>query len=245
VDLGTPDLDGSIRFYGDLFGWEAVRGGEEVSGYSTFLKDGRAVAGVGPLMNPQQPVVWTTYLSSYYIDAAAKRVTDAGGQVVVPPADVTDLGRFAIFTDRAGAAFGVWQPDKMLGADLTGAPGSVAWHELLTRDVAGAKEFYPEVFGWGVRDLPGTEPPYTLWQVGEANVAGMLLMDERFPPDLPAHWLVYFAVDDTDAAVKHATELGGSVSVPPTDVAAGRYSVLGDPHQAQFGVIKINPDYVP
>jgi predicted enzyme related to lactoylglutathione lyase len=245
VDLGTPDLDASIRFYGEVFGWECDRGGPEVGGYSTFTKDGQSVAGVGPLMNEQQPIVWTTYLCSFYIDATANRVADAGGTVISPPMDVMDLGKFAIVTDPAGAAFGVWQPGTMPGADLTGATGALSWNELQTRDVDGAKAFYPEVFGLSVRDLPGSQPPYTLFQVGDAPVAGMILMDERWPAEIPPHWMVFFGVDDCDAAVKVATDLGGSVSVPPTDTPAGRFAVLADPQSAPFSVIKVNPDYVP
>ena len=245
LDLGTPDLDAAIAFYGELFDWGCVRGGPEVGGYSTFTKDGRAVAGVGPLMNEHQPVVWTMYLSSHYVDAAANRVTDAGGTVISPPADVMDLGRFAMFADRAGAAFGVWQPGTMTGADVTGAPGTLTWTELITRDVDGAKAFYPDVFGWTARDLPGTEPPYTLWQIGDVPVAGMILMNDRWPAELPAHWMVHFGVDDCDAAAKLAGELGGSVSVPPTDTPAGRFAVLADPQHAPFIVLKINPDYQP
>ncbi len=32
VDLGTPDLDGALAFYGGLFGWELLPGGPEVGG---------------------------------------------------------------------------------------------------------------------------------------------------------------------------------------------------------------------
>src|SRR6266545_3827897 len=139
----------------------------------------------------------------------------------------------------------LWQPGTMTGADVTGAPGTLTWTELITRDVDGAKAFYPDVFGWTARDLPGTEPPYTLWQIGDVPVAGMILMNDRWPAELPAHWMVHFGVDDCDAAAKLAGELGGSVSVPPTDTPAGRFAVLADPQHAPFIVLKINPDYQP
>jgi hypothetical protein len=69
----------------------------------------------------------------------------------------------------------------------------------------------------------------------------MMPMDESWPAAVPAHWMVYFAVDDTDATAAKAAELGGQVSVPPTDIPPGRFAVLNDPQGAVFSVLKMNP----
>ncbi|MBJ7522389.1 MAG: VOC family protein, partial [Solirubrobacteraceae bacterium] len=62
----------------------------------------------------------------------------------------------------------------------------------------------------------------------------------RWPAEIPAHWMVYFAVENTDATVAHAKELGGTVSVEPFDLPVGRFAVLHDPHGALFSVIAMN-----
>ena len=64
VDLSTPDPDGAQRFYGELFGWEAEDAGpvEETGGYGMLRLRGKQVAGVGPVMDPNQPPVWSTYV---------------------------------------------------------------------------------------------------------------------------------------------------------------------------------------
>ena len=36
-------------------------------------------------------------------------------------------------------------------------------------------------------------------------------MSDMVPAEVPSHWLVYFGVDDTDATVAKATELGASI----------------------------------
>ena len=58
----------------------------------------------------------------------------------------------AVFADPTGAVFGIWQPGTFLGAELVNEPGALAWNELNTRDLAGAKEFYGAVFGWAFED---------------------------------------------------------------------------------------------
>ena len=51
VDLGSPDVDASARFYCELFGWDTTEPGpvEETGGYRMFLQRGKMVAGLGPL----------------------------------------------------------------------------------------------------------------------------------------------------------------------------------------------------
>ena len=41
------------------------------------------------------------------------------------------------------------------------------------------------------------------------------------PAEVPSHWVVYFAVDDADAAVAKIRELGGQVMVGPETIGVG------------------------
>jgi uncharacterized protein len=82
---------------------------------------------------------------------------------------------------------------------------------------------------------------YTEWRLGDKPVAGMMSMPAMVPAEVPAHWLVYFATDDTDDTVAKASGLGATVLVPPTDIPPGRFSVLADPDGAAFAVIKLAP----
>lgn len=247
VDLGSPDPAASVAFYGGLFGWSAQIAPEpEARGYTTFLKDGKPVAAVGPLQTDQQPPAWVSYFATDDADAVAVAVRASGGAVIVEPLDVLGYGRMAVFHDPAGAVAAVWQAGSMSGAEVTGEAGALAWNELTTRDVDGSKEFYPAVFGWAARDVPFEDASYTLWEVDGQPVAGMMpMVGEQWPPDLPPHWMVYFAVDDTDAAAGRVAELGGQVSVPPTDTPAGRLAVVGDPHGAFFSIIRPDPAFRP
>jgi len=239
VDLSTPGVSNSQVFYCGLFGWEVGDTGPEGGGYAMFLKQGRYVAGVGPLSAEGQPPAWTTYISVDDADATADKVKAAGGAMLVGPMDVLDVGRMAVCLDPTGAAFAVWQPRAHKGAQLANEPGAFCWNELQTRDTATATAFYGAVFGWGTHtnDMPGM--PYTEWRRGDDTIGGMMDMPAEVPPQIPAYWLVYFAVDDCDAAVARATELGGASLLAPMDVPPGRFAVLSDPAGAVFAVIKM------
>ena len=242
VDLASTDVEASKRFYSELFGW-ATRVAEEpeAMGYTTFLKNGKAVAAVGGQMDPSLPTTWTTYFATNDVDDSVSKVEAGGGKVLMPPLDVMGYGRMAVFADPGGAAFAVWQEGTMPGAELRNESGSFGWAELMTGDPRSAKSFYPSALGVSARDIDYTEGVYTLWEVGGQAVAGMY----QVTADEPPRWMVYFNVDDPDAVAAKVEQLGGTVAVPPTDTPAGRFAAIGDPQGAYFSVIKPDPDYRP
>ncbi len=240
VDLASPDPDASARFYGDLFGWEAVELGDpqETGGYRQLQLDGRSIGGLSPLFREWMPPTWTTYVYVDDADATAAKVTDNGGRLMMEPFDVLDAGRMAVFKDPTEAVCALWQPRAHTGADLVNEPGSLCWNELQSRDPAAAKDFYPAVFGWELEhiDMEGG-PGYDLFKVGERNVAGLIEIHGQWPGDAPSNWLVYFAVEDADERTGAARDASATVHVEPRDIPGmGRFAVLGDPHGAVFAL---------
>ena len=241
VDLASPDVAASVAFYRRLFGWEGADQGAEAGHYTIFTLRGKQVGAVTPLQQEGQPPAWTTYVTVDDADVTTKAAREAGGNVLAEPMDVMDLGRMAVFADPTGAVIAIWQARAFPGAQLANEPGSFCWNELNTRDTKAAAAFYGGVFGWKANalDMPGMA--YTELKADDRTVAGMMAMPAQVPAEMPAHWLVYFAVDDCDAAVATATGAGATAFVPPTDIPPGRFSVLADPQGAVFAVIKMNP----
>lgn len=235
IDLGTPDLDASIAFYGSLFGWTAEKGGEEFGGYTNFSKNGRKVAGLMPLMGPEQPPVWSSYVCTDDADKTTALIADNGGTVHAPPMDVGTLGRMAVFSDPAGAFFGIWQPGDHLGAETVLEEGTFAWTELSTRDQAKALPFYEAVLGWTAKTTDG----YTEFQLGDTSVAGCMDMPEMVPAEVPSYWMPYFGAADPEAKAAEAAKLGGTILVPLMEFGGGRFSVVQDPHGSTFGLLDL------
>ena len=243
VDLGTPDIEAAVGFYGGLFGWEVpeAENAEQTGGYRQAMLRGKPVAGMMPLMQEGQPPAWSSYISVEDADATVAKVKEAGGNVIAEPMDVMDLGRMAIFADPTGAVLGVWQPGTFIGAEIVSEPGALLWNELNTREPGAAKAFYGDVFGWSFEEREFETGTYNSLKVGDTTVGGMIDITGRAPDEVPAHWLVYFDVEDVDATVAKLQELGGSVSFGPVDIVAGRMAVVSDPFGAVFAVIKPKP----
>ncbi|MEV6167137.1 VOC family protein [Streptomyces sp. NPDC051954] len=234
TELGTSDVAGARRFYAELFGWRSETDPrQEAGGYTVAHLGDSAVAALTPLYQEGQPVAWNVSFAVADVDEAAQQVAGAGGTVLVGPMDVFDVGRFAVVLDPTGAAFQLWQARAFPGAGLFNAPGALGWVELLTRAPERAESFYTTVFGWSVN----SSAHYTQWGIDGADFGGMTTMDDKFPPEVPPHWLPYFAVADVDVTAATAAGAGGTVLMEPTSVPDGpRIAVLRDPQGAVFGV---------
>ncbi len=156
----------------------------------------------------------------------------------MPPIDVMQYGRMAVYLDQAGAAFASWEPGTHLGADVFNVPGALTWNQLMTRDQKGSEVFYREVFDWVAEDDPQAPGPYMIWNLNDRPIGGMMPMaGNEWPPELTSHWMTYFAVADADATAAKAASLGAAVPMMPSDLPVGRFAVINDPHGTVFAVI--------
>ncbi len=237
LELGTSDAAAAKNFYTSLFGWSVnEQSMGEMGTYYMFQQNGRDCAAMyqmGPDMQGIPPF-WLSYVAVADADAAVEKAKSLGGRVVNGPFDVYDYGRMAVLGDQQDAAFAVWQAKSHIGLGIRDETNTLCWTELQARDLPGSKTFYKSLFGWGLKE----SPEYTELSAGDTAIGGM--MQAQGPPEVPAHWLPYFAVDDCDAMVQKATSGGATVYVPPMDIPnVGRFAVVADPQGAVFAVIKL------
>jgi predicted enzyme related to lactoylglutathione lyase len=115
--------------------------------------------------------------------------------------------------------------------------GRFVWHQLLTRDVPAARQFYSKLMGWKAEAWP-PDPAYTVCLVGDVPTASMMPMAPEFPAEVPPHWMPYIGTRDVDGTAEAAVLAGGYIVKQPSDLkGAGRYAVLADPQGAVFAVI--------
>jgi predicted enzyme related to lactoylglutathione lyase len=117
--------------------------------------------------------------------------------------------------------------------------GELTWFDLSSGDNAASIRFYTQLMGWTTESWGGDA--YTMFKSAEGKTFGgiMPLTDEAKKMGAPPNWMGYVSVDDVDQAVAKATQLGGKVYVPGTDIPnTGRFAVLADPAGAVIAVFK-------
>jgi predicted enzyme related to lactoylglutathione lyase len=115
-------------------------------------------------------------------------------------------------------------------------PGKFIWADLVTDDVAKARDFYAQVFGW------------KFWGVGNYAIAmndgqplGGMFQKPRPASDPKAkpRWFGYISVPSVSKAERAVTKAGGRVLMPPKNLPKrGEQALFADREGAIFGVMK-------
>ena len=223
VDAQLPDLAAGRRFYGELFGWTF----EEAYGGSVWArKDSEAVAALAHKADGRMPTVWTVYFATPDVVRLSGRIREAGGQVVMAPVALGELGTAVLAADTEGAVFGLWQAARHPGFGTRHKPGTFGWAELYARDTETANNFYGGLFTDALFG-PDAAPDF-----GRAPVSDV------FPVEMPPHFLVHFRVEDIEPVLGAVQRLGGRVQVPLFETSYGKVAVVTDNQGASFALLQ-------
>lgn len=117
--------------------------------------------------------------------------------------------------------------------------GRFVWHDLVTGDVAAAREFYAGVFGWTFQEVVGEDVTYALILDGGVPIGGIAPIDDDDITVASARWLSLLSVDDVDRVASEVEQAGGSIDMGPwTNPTRGRMAVVTDPQGATLGLIR-------
>lgn len=115
----------------------------------------------------------------------------------------------------------------------------VGWFEIPVRDLARAKKFYETVFE--VRLSTQSYGPVEMekfpWEQGGSGAPGTLVKADGYTPS-HAGTLVYFPVEDIDAALSTIKKSGGKELMPKTSMGGyGFIATFEDPEGNRLGLM--------
>src|SRR5262245_38764459 len=136
-ELITTDVSAAKAFYTTVMGWGTWDASVPGRPYTFFIAGNIPAGGAIELVEDARKSgitpTWIGYVRVDDVDATADQIARLGGVVHVPPTDVADISRFAIFSDPQNARLALlkWlQPGQVQPVE-PGTPGHVGWHELL------------------------------------------------------------------------------------------------------------------
>ncbi|MEL6342149.1 MAG: hypothetical protein AAFV53_03390 [Myxococcota bacterium] len=107
-------------------------------------------------------------------------------------------------------------------------PNTFCWYGIAT-DVNAGTRFYPQALGWTLADSDD----------GAMFVAPGGAVSHIQPPEGAPAWCSYLSTDDLDARTAKAGE-AGTILVPPTPLAVGRFSIVMSPTGAVLGLYEVS-----
>lgn len=154
-----------------------------------------------------------------------------------PPPPAAQVEPAAAPMQTTAAPKGATEPtfaDKADKADRPAMPARVVWHDLMSIDVDRARPFYAAILPWRTRVV--SQPPLGTThriELGGRELGSLVSLPTS--EGIASHWMPYAQVDDLDAVVRRARELGGFVPVAPTLLEGlGRFAVIADPRGAHI-----------
>lgn len=248
-ELMTTDTDAAARFYGAVVGWKIAQQRDASAGdrdYRMIVRtDGGNAGGVLQLTAGMQQggarPTWLAYLQVADVGAATKAIEQAGGHTHLRLS--LPVGEVAMVTDPMGTPFYVMNPVPPPGqpearSDVFDASAwqRTNWNELITPDLARAKTFYAEQFGFAFNEsMPmGEMGDYCFFDLGDQRPGAIMQQHASVPF---TGWTFYFGVPSITAAKQAVEAGGGKVLIAPQQVPGGMYAMtVSDPQGAVFGL---------
>jgi uncharacterized protein len=240
-ELMTTDAAGAAAFYCEVVGWGTQEAATSKMPYKLFTIGGATAAGVMELPDEASKMgarpMWTGYVRVTDVHATVERIRQLGGAVYVPPTD-SNIGPVSVVADPFAATFG------LVGHHLRVRPqapaessklGRVGWHELLAADLDKEGAFYCALFGWQKTDTDDhLMDAYLRFSAGGHAIGGAF---RKSPQEPVPFWLLYFNVDDLDAAVQRVRAGGGKAFRSDEELPGGlSVAHCADPQGAAFAL---------
>jgi predicted enzyme related to lactoylglutathione lyase len=94
------------------------------------------------------------------------------------------------------------------------------------------KAFYSALFDWRLSDME--EMPYSVVDAGGEGIPGGI---GSAPEGHPGHVTFYVRVEDIEASLARAEELGGRRLMGPVDIPSGQIAMFADPEGHEIGLM--------
>ena len=243
-ELLTSDHAKAKAFYDPVAGWDIepqpsapggmdyrmIRTGSGNTGGVMQLTDEMRGHGARP--------TWLGYIGVDDVDATVASAEAAGGRVLMPAFDVPNVGRIGMLADPQGASFYVMRglSDESSNAFSPTTLGHGAWNELLTTDLAGAKDFYLPLFGWELGDAMPMGP---MGDYQFINQGGQMIGAMFAPGDPNPAWRFCFRTASLERSVEVLKAGGGELRAGPMEVPGGDHIIQAtDPDGVFFMLVE-------
>lgn len=247
ADIAVPEHEKEVRFYSRV-----LSTGPDPLWREDLLNNMELpIIGLGPLTDEHAhlPRQWMPHIQVADVAASVERALDLGGKELMHQKSDDGTSHWAVLLDPNGTAFGIipvvsseqMPPDAK--ASESKKVGRIYWLDLTVPDASATRDFYQQVIGWAVQDVPMKD--------GDVNYVDYNLLGEAGNPiagicharganaDLPPVWMIYLPVGDLADSLRRVEEEGGKIlKAVSDDDGTYAYAAIEDPVGVYFALIQ-------
>ena len=109
IEIASSDDSAAKDFYSALCGWEAQEIPMSPDSSYVIFGTGNVNVALSPVADDMQPGDVILYFQSDDLEADMARVSQLGGQVILPRQDIPGFGSLGLFKDPTGNRVAFWQ----------------------------------------------------------------------------------------------------------------------------------------
>jgi predicted enzyme related to lactoylglutathione lyase len=234
ADLYSGDVEASISFYSNTFGWTTKAFAENSPRYHIFYDEGRPIAGLLERESKRSQTDQALWVGSIDTDSVADRVDLASkddATIILPPHDFKFYGKRAVIADPQGAIIALLELD-LSNDKYQGISTQWDWAQLFSVDTQTAAAFYQDILGYGIESINVQNNSFYLVQ-GDMVQASVIKMPESF--EQRDRWVNFVRVNDVKTLAANATKNGATIIYQPENQGI---AIIRDPNGALIGVVQ-------
>lgn len=232
ADLYTGDVDASLKFYRNTFGWTVKEFAKDKAKYHILYDDGQAIAGVlarDSKRNKTDNALWVGSIDTDNVSSRSELSTKNNASIILAPHDFKLYGKRAVLADPQGAVIALLELDPS-NINHKNISNKWDWAQLFSTDTKQAALFYQDTFDYSIEPINSKKDSFYLIQAGMVQ-ASIVKLPESF--EQRDRWVNFVEVDSLTSILSKAIKNGAKVIYQPT---GNSLAIITDPNGALLGL---------
>jgi predicted enzyme related to lactoylglutathione lyase len=234
ADLYTGDIESSLNFYTETFGWTVKKFGKNNKNYYLLYSGDKAIAGIldrSAERNKTNKALWVGSISTNNVQKSANRAAKNNATIILEPHDFALYGKRAIIADPQGAIIAF--------LDLNANDNAYSkisdlwnWAQLFSINTKKSASFYQQTFNYTVEKVAQSQDSYYLSKQDEVKATIVKLPSSFEQRD---RWVNFVDVQNLTPILAKATKNGAIIIHQSED---NQLAIIADPNGALLGLIE-------
>lgn len=236
ADLYSANVESSINFYSNTFGWTVKSFGKKADKYRIFYDGEKPIAGLlarDARRKKTEQAVWIGSITNRDISISLTKAVANGATIILNSHHFDLYGERAVLADSDGGVLALLTIDESI-KQHNNISTKWNWAQLFSIDTKKSAKFYQEVFGYSAEVIDESKATYFLLQQ-EQYLASIVNLPESF--EQRNRWVNFLSVDDLKATISKAKSNGAEVIFEPSSNTS--LAIIADPDGAFIGLIQM------